>query len=84
MNNSLGGADNYGVLQLVAQYALPKRSSWRHGPDVTAYVKIDNLTSEEYVTFQSSNGVNLTGPNSGGTEAPMPLISFIGGVQVKF
>ncbi len=80
MENKLGGADNYGVLQLVAQYELPKLTSWRHGPDVTAYFKIDNLTHEEYSSYESSNGSNLTGAG----EAPMPLISFIGGVQVKF
>jgi outer membrane receptor protein involved in Fe transport len=76
-NNVLGGADNYGVLNLVAQYELPPNDQ---RPEVSVYLRIDNLTNEEYVTYQSSNSTNLLGAG----EAPMPPIGFTGGVSVRF
>ena len=75
--NLLSGADNYGVLNLVAQYELPPHE---RRPEVSVYLRIDNLTNEEYVTYQSSNSTNLLGAG----EAPMPPIGFTGGVTVRF
>jgi len=77
-NNLLGQADNYGVLNLVVQYDLPRRGArW---PTTSLYARIDNLTNEEYVTYQASNGADLTGAG----EAPMPPTTFTGGVTVRF
>ena len=80
-NNQLGKADNYGVLNLLCRYELPRPARatalW---PTTTAYVKIENITNEEYVTYQSSNGTNLNGAG----EAPMPPTTFVGGVSVRF
>ncbi len=78
MDNILGGADNYGVVDLLAQYTLPARP---HRPETSVYLRIENLTNEEYVTYQSSNSVNLF---TGAGEAPMPPIAFTGGVVVRF
>lgn len=80
MNNALGGADNYGVLDLICQYDLPESVTRLRLPDMSAYVKILNLTNEEYVTYQSSNGSSL----SGAGEAPMPPTSVIAGVDFSF
>lgn len=80
-NNQLGKADNYGVLNLLCRYEVPRPARatalW---PEATAYFKIENLTNEEYVTYQSSNGSN----SNGAGEAPMPPTAFLGGVSVKF
>jgi iron complex outermembrane receptor protein len=69
--NVLGKGDNFGVLNLRIQYETPT---------VQAFLKITNLTNEEYVEFQSSNASNLTGAG----ENPMPPIAFTAGVTVKF
>jgi len=81
LNNVLGGADNYGVLNLVCRYDL-SRSRWasRWWPQGTVYLRVNNLTNEEYVAFESSNGRNLTGAG----EAPAPPINVVGGFTVKF
>ena len=72
-------ADNYGVLNLSVQYELPRRGPrWPAG---TAYLKIQNITSEEYVAFQSSNGHTLS---TGAGENPMPPINFMGGIRLQF
>lgn len=76
-NNALSGADNYGVLNLLAQYELPPKDQ---RPEVSVYLRIDNLTNEEYVTYQSSNSTNLLGAG----EAPMPPIGFTGGIAIRF
>jgi iron complex outermembrane receptor protein len=81
MNNILGKADNYGVLDLLCQYDLPRpRRAAGWWPQTKAYLKILNLTNEEYVSNQSSNGTDLRGAG----EAPMPPISFVGGLTVTF
>ncbi len=80
MRNTLGKADNYGVLNLTLRYELPKKFVDRGAPATTAYLKIDNITNEEYVTFQSSNGANLLGAG----EYPMPPTTFTGGVNIQF
>lgn len=80
MNNTVGKADNYGVLNLLIQYTLPKKWLARGVPATRAYLKIGNITNEEYVTFQSSNGTNLLGAG----EYPMPPTTFTGGVHVQF
>ncbi len=80
-DNILDKARSYGVVDLVAQYDVPQR--WLggpRGPEATAYLRIDNLTSEEYSSYQSSNSVSLAGAG----EAPMPPIGFTGGVSVRF
>ncbi|PIQ83991.1 MAG: hypothetical protein COV75_04595 [Candidatus Omnitrophica bacterium CG11_big_fil_rev_8_21_14_0_20_63_9] len=80
MSNTLGGADNYGVLDLICQYDVPEPSAGFSWADWSAYLKVLNLTNEEYVTYQSSNGTNLNGAG----EAPMPPTTFIAGVDVAF
>lgn len=81
LNNRLGKADNYGVLNLRLSYTLPRpAAAGKLWPETTAYLNIDNITHEEYSAYQSSNGTSLTGAG----EAPMPPISFTGGVRVKF
>ncbi|MGH8248589.1 MAG: TonB-dependent receptor domain-containing protein, partial [Gammaproteobacteria bacterium] len=80
LENRLSGADNYGVLNLLCRYELPRPRRGVFWPEVTAYFKIENITNEEYVTYQSSNGVNL----SGAGEAPMPPTTFLGGVTIAF
>lgn len=80
LDNRLSGADNYGVLNLLCRYTVPTRLTGRFRPDVSIYGKIENVTNEEYASFQSSNGLNT----SGAGEAPMPPTSFRGGVTVAF
>lgn len=80
MQNRLGGADNYGVLNLLVQYEMPERLASRRWPRLRAYVKVENLTNEEYVTFQSSNGSNLGGAG----EYPMPPTTVVGGLTMTF
>ncbi|OGX28500.1 MAG: hypothetical protein A3B78_00150 [Omnitrophica WOR_2 bacterium RIFCSPHIGHO2_02_FULL_67_20] len=78
LSNSLSGADNYGVLNLLCRYELPRHgAAW---PVMTAYFKVDNVTNEEYSTYQSSNSLNLLGAG----EAPMPPTTFLGGITVTF
>ena len=80
MNNALGKAKGYGVLNLLMTYELPSRNVlWSH-PITNAYLKIHNLTNAEYVTFQSSNGKNLGGAG----QYPMPPITFTGGFDIQF
>ena len=68
-NNTLP-ADNYGVLNLGLR--------WEH-ENTSVYFTIENVTNEEYTSFQSSNGVTVsTGEN------PSPPITFRGGVKVRF
>lgn len=69
--NILPKADNYGVLNLKLEY---------ENPTVRMFVKIENLTNEEYVSFQSSNASNLLGAG----ESPSPPTTFVGGVTLKF
>lgn len=80
LDNRLSGADNYGVLNLLCRYELPRLRRSGFWPEITAYVKIENITNEEYVTYQSSNGLTLTGAG----EAPMPPTTFLGGLTVDF
>ena len=81
IGNRLGGADNYGVLNLLCSYELPRPAAAKRWlPDARAYAKILNITGEEYVEFQSSNGLNLTGAG----EAPMPPTQFIGGLTLSW
>ena len=68
-NNRLPG-DNYGVLNVGVRY-----ERWGH----TVFLRIDNVTSEEYTSFQSSNGTAIT---TG--ENPAPPISFLGGYRLRF
>jgi outer membrane receptor protein involved in Fe transport len=70
INNALPG-DNYGTLNLGARYTPH--------PNVIFYLHVANVASEEYTSFQSSNGIGVsTGEN------PAPPISFRSGVTVKF
>lgn len=77
--NQLGKADNFGVLNLVIQYELPKAARFKHWPSITSFLRIENLTNEEYAAYQSS-----TGNSVGAGEAPSPSTGFFGGLQVKF
>ncbi len=79
MLNRLGKADNYGVLNLLLQYELTHPAD-AHLPSMQGYLKIENITNEEYVTFQSSNGSNLNGAG----ESPMPPTTFSGGLTIRF
>ena len=81
VSNSLPGADNYGVLNLFARYDLPQSSAHPRWPKAAAYLKIENLTNEEYVAFQSSNGHTLA---TGAGENPMPPTGFFGGIELTF
>jgi outer membrane receptor protein involved in Fe transport len=45
-----------------------------------AFLRVDNLTNEEYGTYQSSNAVNLTGAG----EAPAPPLGVVAGLTVSF
>ncbi|MEK7879395.1 MAG: TonB-dependent receptor, partial [candidate division NC10 bacterium] len=68
-NNVIPG-DNYGVLNLGARFEHERFS---------VYARIENVTNEEYTTFQSSNGlITSTGEN------PAPPISFLLGLTLKF
>ena len=68
-NNLLPG-DNYGVLNLGLRYE-------RLGQRV--FLRVDNVTNEEYASFQSSNGTAIsTGDN------PAPPTSVLGGVTLSF
>ncbi len=78
--NNVLPADNYGVLNLTFQYEVPESLTPGHWPSTRAFLKIQNLTSEEYVAFQSSNGSNLNGAG----ENPAPPIGVVGGVTVRF
>ena len=80
LTNRLSGADNYGVLNLVCRYDLPRPRRTEGRPAVSAYLKIENITNEEYVTYQSSNGLNMNGAG----EAPMPPTTFLGGIHIAF
>jgi len=80
LSNSLSKAKPYGVLNLVITYDVPARLVARGCPATTAFLKIANITNEEYVTFQSSNGSNLNGAG----QYPMPPTTFTGGVSVQF
>jgi hypothetical protein len=42
---------------------------------------VENITSEEYVSFQSSNGHTL---NTGAGENPMPRIGVLAGLEFTF
>ena len=78
LTNTLGGADNYGVLNLRTSYDFPTRvGGW---PSGQVYLRIENVTNEEYVAFQSSNGSNLNGAG----ENPMPPIGVTTGVTIRF
>jgi iron complex outermembrane receptor protein len=79
VSNALPEADNYGVLNLLVQYDFaPERIGGLKGH---AFLKFTNLTNEEYVTFQSSNGHTLS---SGAGQNPMPPFGVMGGVRVEF
>lgn len=81
VNNVLAGADNYGVLNLLCQYQLPRPADakpWH--PTANAFFRVDNITNEEYVAFQSSNGVSALGAG----EAPATPTSVVVGVNVEF
>ncbi len=68
--NNVLPADNYGVL------SLGGRLEHEH---FTAYFRIENVTNEEYTTFQSSTGVAVsTGEN------PAPPLTVLGGITVTF
>jgi len=73
--------DNYSVLNLVLQYEMPEALQQRGWPQATAYLKVNNLTNEEYETFASSNGSNFT---SGAGENPMPPFGVISGLSLNF
>lgn len=88
VRNDLGKADNFGVLNLVCQYEVPRpkqaRPLW---PTITAFFRINNLTNEEYSGFQTSDGgtaADLGGNADDATEAPAPPINFLGGISMKF
>jgi len=74
-------ADNYGVLNLTAQYTLAQARPETGKPEVTAFVKFLNLTGEEYTAFQASNGHTLA---TGAGENPAPPFRVIGGVSMRF
>ncbi len=91
VRNDLGKADNFGVLNLIFQYEVPhpKKANalW---PTTTAFLRINNITNEEYSGFQSSDGGSAIAdgtPNNSrddATETPAPPINFVGGVTIKF
>ncbi len=80
LNNKLGKGRNYSVLNLVCDYTLPKTWAARGWPQATAFLRVENLTNEEYGTFDSSNGSNLLGAG----EYPMPPINLLAGVWTTF
>ncbi len=62
--------DNYGALNAGLRYTYR---------NITAYFTIENVTDEEYTTYQSSNGTTIsTGEN------PAPPRSYLAGVSVAF
>ena len=63
-------ADNYGTLNVQLRYDQPHYS---------VYVKVNNITGEEYGTFQSSAGSAVsTGEN------PMPPTNWVAGMTLRF
>ncbi len=82
IRNDLGKADNFGVLNLLCQYELPRPDKasalW---PRTTAFLRVDNITNEEFSVFQSSNGRNLI---TGAGEAPSPPTTVTAGLTVVF
>ena len=80
VSNSLPRADNYGVLNLTIQYDVLKAQAGPDRPSAKLFLKFLNLTNEEYVAFQASNGASLAGAG----ENPMPPLQIIGGVSVQF
>ena len=63
-------ADNYGVLNVTARYD----QSW-----YSMYLTINNITNEEYGTFQSSAGTAI-----GTGENPAPPTNWVAGVALRF
>ncbi len=80
LNNVLPRGDAFGVLDLLIEYELPAVVSRPWWPTGRLYLKILNLTNEEYVEFQSSNGATLGGAG----EYPAPSTTFVGGVTISF
>jgi outer membrane receptor protein involved in Fe transport len=78
-NNQLGGADNYGVVNVLARYEIPRLRPEAYWPDVSVYFRIENLTSEEYSAYQASTGTAI-----GSGESPALPIGFYGGIDVRF
>ncbi len=74
-------ADNFGVLNMLLQYELPEPKTAGRWPHTKVYLKLNNITGEEYVAFQSSNGVTLS---TGNGENPMPSFNVICGVTIDF
>ncbi len=68
--NNIMPADNYGYLNLGMRY---EKSNYK------IYLKAQNITNEEYITFQSSDGST---PSAG--ENPAPPVNFVAGVECKF
>ncbi len=78
--NNILPVNTYGVLNLTLQYERPEALTRGRGPSMKAFLKVENLTNEQYVAFESSNGSNLKGAG----ENPAPPIGFFGGLTVKF
>lgn len=78
--NTLPRGDNFGVLNLTLYYDFLKASAGSDQPEASAFLKFINLTSEEYVSFQASNGSTLTGAG----ENPMPPLQVVTGMLVDF
>ena len=80
LNNRLGRADDYGIVNLVLDYTVPEAWVAKGYPELSAFLRVENLTNEEYVTFHSSNGSNLNGAG----EYPMPPTNVLLGARMKF
>lgn len=79
VSNALPAGDNYGVLNVLVRYDLPTpKRLWQ---SAAAYLKFENVTAEEYVSFQSSNGHTL---NTGAGENPMPRFGMLAGLEFTF
>ncbi len=78
--NVMPRGDNFGVLNLSLYYDFLKATAGSDQPEASAFLKFINLTNEEYVSFQASNGSSLAGAG----ENPMPPLQVIGGMLVNF
>jgi iron complex outermembrane receptor protein len=79
LNNGLGGADNYGVVNLLARYEVPRLRPEAYWPDLSVYFRIENLLNEEYSAYQSSEATAI-----GAGESPALPIGFYSGIDVRF
>jgi len=71
----------FGALNLSFQYDLPVPKNHVGWSSAHAYLKLQNLTNEEYVAFASSNGHTLA---TGAGDNPMPPFNVLWGINLTF